>query len=196
MTIARFKSTNHPQQVKKRGSVESIDMRATHHSVFAPLNDRFAFTLDVAASAHNAKCERFITKELDGLCTTWSGERVWCNPPYSWIRAWVEKAWDEWRSAAPPLLIAMLLPANRTEQGWWQDLVEPFRDRADATLRTEFIRDRIRFVREGATTILPNERPPFGCVLLIWSTESVARSRCAAIAVQERFWPHGHGEEL
>lgn len=39
----------------------------------------------------------------------------------------------------------MLLPANRTEQGWWQRHVEP------------------------------NERPPFGCCLVIWTAEQTRR---------------------
>lgn len=70
----------------------------------------------------------------------------------------------------------MLLPANRTEQPWWQDLVEPFRDRAGSDLRTEFFRGRIRFVRAGAPAIFPNERPPFGVVILIWTRQPVAPS--------------------
>lgn len=41
--------------------------------------------------------------------------------------------------------------------------------RPGSPLSTEFIAGRIRFVRAGAPAIFPNERPPFGCVLLIWS---------------------------
>ena len=62
----------------------------------------------------------------------------------------------------------VLLPANRPEQKWWQDMVEPYRDRPGSPLRTEFLRVRPRFVLPGAEEIGPNERPPFGCVLLIW----------------------------
>ncbi len=91
---------------------------------------------------------------------------IWCNPPYSDIRPWVEKAWAEWPYAE---LIVMLLPANRTEQGWWQELVEPVRDQLGyEDLRTEFLAGRLRFVAPGADGVGPNERPPFGCVLLIW----------------------------
>ena len=62
----------------------------------------------------------------------------------------------------------MLLPANRTEQGWWQDLVEPhLRDRR-SDFRVEFLRGRLRFINSGDTKIRPNQRPPFGCCLLIW----------------------------
>lgn len=186
VTVLRFRGANHPQQVKARGAREDVDSRATHWTTFNPLQARFGFTLDVAAAAHNAKCSRFFTKEQNGLAQPWAGERVWCNPPYSNIRAWVEKTWEEWRSSAPPKLVVMLLPANRTEQGWWQDLVEPFRDRPESPLRTEFIRDRTRFVRDGAPAIFPNERPPFGCVLLIWSSKP---AECGIGATpQARLW--------
>lgn len=164
MSLAGFKSSNHPQQVAKRGATDR-DNLGTDPALFGALNDRFWFDLDVAASNYNAKCERFYTPATDGLKGPWAG-RVWCNPPYSQIREWVEKAWAEW-GAGDAQLIVMLLPANRPEQAWWQDLVEPFRDNGGA-LRTEFIRGRQRFVMPGAEAIGPNERPPFGCVLLIW----------------------------
>ena len=67
----------------------------------------------------------------------------------------------------------MLLPANRTEQGWWQDHVECCRDKGRG-LTTEFIRGRTRFIAAGDTGIKPNARPPFGCVLLIWSAPGQA----------------------
>lgn len=72
--------------------------------------------------------------------------------------------------------IVMLLPANRTEQSWWQELVEPHRDRPGSPLRTEFIRGRQRFVRASSYAVEENQRPPFGCVLLIWEPR-VSRER-------------------
>ena len=129
--------------------------------------DHGPFTIDVAASDENAKCDRYYTREDDGLRQPWAGEAVWCNPPYSQIRPWVEKAWAEARSTR---VIAMLLPANRTEQGWWHDLVEPYRDKRGSPLTVEFIRGRPRFLRPGETEVPPNSRPPFGCCLLIWKS--------------------------
>ena len=167
MSLVGFKASNHPQQVGKRGATER-DNLGTDPALFAKLNDRFHFTLDVAATRENAKCERFFTLEDDGLVRPWASPRVWCNPPYSQIGAWVEKAWREWNGAGYPHLIVMLLPANRPEQAWWQEFVEPYRDRPGSPLRTEFLRGRQRFVLPGAESIGPNERPPFGCVLLIW----------------------------
>ncbi len=120
----------------------------------------------MAALPHNAKRPRYYTPAENGLAQPWDGERVWCNPPYSSIEPWLEKAWAEWRLGGPELIV-MLLPANRTEQGWWQRQVEPHRDRS-SEFRVEFLSGRLRFIAHDATEIKPNERPPFGCCLLIW----------------------------
>lgn len=165
MSLARFRSTNHPQQLAVRGAEDSVDDRMVNPGLFAPLDLRFGFTIDVAASEANTRCARFYDRDTDGLAQSWAGEVVWCNPPYSAIAPWVAKAWAECGSA---LTIVMLLPANRTEQGWWHAMVEPFRDRNRSPLAVEFIKDRQRFVRPGQSHFEPNNRPPFGCCLLIW----------------------------
>lgn len=166
--LVGFKAQNHPQQTKYAGSRRHVDDRALPAEDFAPLHSRFKFTIDVAAASHNAKLPRFYSIENCGLKASWVGERVYCNPPYSNVRPWVEKAWREVNAE----LIVMLLPANRTEQGWWQDLVEDRRDRHGSPLRTEFLPGRLRFLKPGQEAIGPNERPPFGCVLLIWKANN------------------------
>jgi phage N-6-adenine-methyltransferase len=174
-----FIARNHPQQVQARRSevlrlfeeegpenvTELVDDRATPPDLFGMFDARFRFTIDVCASEHNTKLPRFFDKKVDGLAASWAHERVWCNPPYSDIKPWVKKAWAETLAH----LTVLLLPANRTEQGWWQNLVEPHRDRPGSILTTEFLRGRTRFIAPGASGIGPNERPPFGCVLLIWN---------------------------
>jgi phage N-6-adenine-methyltransferase len=167
MTLARFRAQNHPQQLTARGARPEVDDRATTPETFGPLDLRFGFTIDVCALPHNAKCKRFYGPVEDGLAQSWAGERVWCNPPYSSIEPWVIKAHRETEAE----LIAMLLPANRTEQGWWQRHVEPWRDRG-GRLRTEFLAGRPRFIAPDALEVKPNERPPFGCVLLVWGPAS------------------------
>lgn len=164
MSLVGFKAQNHRQQVGKRGANPEVDNLATAPEDFLALDSRFDFSIDVAALPHNAKVQRFYTPEQDGLAQSWAGERVWCNPPYSDIEPWVKKANAE--TAAQ--VIVMLLPANRTEQGWWQRQVEPFRDRSGSPLRTEFLQGRLRFIKHGHDRVEPNQRPPFGCVLLIW----------------------------
>ncbi len=164
MSLVGFRAQNHQQQLDVRGPRSHVDDRATTPEVFGPLHERFGFTVDVAASSENAKLPRFYTADDDGLAQDWAGERVWCNPPYSAIEPWLVKAWT---SGAE--LVVMLLPANRTEQGWWQRQVEPRRDRPGG-VRVEFLPGRLRFLKPGQKHIAPNERPPFGCCLLIWGT--------------------------
>lgn len=177
MSLAGFKSTNHPQQTAKRGATDDVDDRGTDQAFFSATANRFGgFTLDVAAASHNAKCDLYFTREQDGLAQSWDGERVWCNPPYSDIKAWVTRAWlaapittsGHRRGKGGAELIVMLLPANRVEQTWWQDWVEPYRDRPGTGLRVEFLRGRMRFDRPGWEKPAKGDRPPFGCCLLIW----------------------------
>lgn len=176
MSLVRFQAKNHRQQVLARGGAdEAVDDRATTPEDFAKFNTTLGpFTIDVAASARNTKCERYFTYQDDGLRQSWAGERVWCNPPYSRIGHWVEKAWREHEAADG---IAMLLPANRTEQGWWQQMVEPYRDciadtyRDKSPLAVTFLPGRMRFIAPGSDRVGPNERPPFGCCLLTWDLD-------------------------
>lgn len=168
MSIVGYRSNNHPQQTARRGAKDAVDDRGTDPAFIATLEAEFGpFTLDVAAAPHNAKAPAFYTIDDDGLTQPWTGN-VWCNPPYSNIRAWVEKAWFEWgRGGCDDLeRIVMLLPANRCEQAWWQGLVEPVRDRKILSVR--FLPGRMRFIRPDWTPGPKGDRPPFGCCLLIW----------------------------
>ena len=167
MSVVGFKAQNHPQQTGARGALDEVDDRGTHPEYFDPWNERFGpFTLDVAAAAHNTKCERYFTRADDGLTQSWAGEMVWCNPPYSNLYDWLAKAWAEFEGTRG---IVMLLPANRVEQKWWQEWVEPFRDKPDSPLSVEFLPGRMRFIRPGVEISPKGDRPPFGCCLLIWS---------------------------
>jgi phage N-6-adenine-methyltransferase len=110
----------------------------TPPEVFDPLNREFGFTLDVAASPHNAKCERYLTHEQDGLISDWGQDVCWCNPPYGpVIGRWIRKAWLASKYGAT---VVMLLPA-RTDTGWWHDYAQ----RGDV----RFLRGRVRFLRKG-----------------------------------------------
>lgn len=84
--------------------------------LFDELSDVYGgFTLDPCATQQNAKCERFFTREQDGLKQPWEG-KVFCNPPYGReIGRWVGKAYDASLSGA---LVVCLLPA-RTDTRWW-----------------------------------------------------------------------------
>lgn len=173
MSLVGFSARNHPQQAVRDG----VDDRGTLPEMFDPLNVLHGFfTLDVAASEKNHLCERYFTRETDGLLQSWSGERVWCNPPYSKIEPWLAKAWAEMRDRCE--LVVMILPANRCEQAWWQNYVEPFRDRGSTDgilLATKFLRGRSRFKmpadHQYFTVKAKGDRPPFGIVVLTFTKE-------------------------
>ena len=70
---------------------------ATPQAFFDQLDREFHFTLDPCATDENAKCEKYFTLEQDGLSQDWSGETVFCNPPYGreigrWCRKCAEHA--------------------------------------------------------------------------------------------------------
>ena len=91
----------------------------TKQDLFDSLNEEFGFTLDGAASKWDAKCERFNSQTA--ATHKWAeGERVWCNPPWTWTRAWVEYALV---AAYVGCLSVMLVPAGLnsrwfSEHGW------------------------------------------------------------------------------
>lgn len=173
MSLVGRKAENHPQQVGARGARDDVDDRWTPLHLWIPWNERWEFTLDAAASDDNYLCERYFTLRQDGLKQSWTGERVWCNPPYSDMTSWVRKAWRvmTWESCE---LVVMLAPANRTEQRWWQEFIEPRRDRTGGPVRltTEFLPRRINFGSRDNLGAWSASSAPFGCVLLIWETES------------------------
>ncbi len=182
---------NHPNHRRKRGGVDdSVDDRETPPDVFDPLNEEFRFTLDVAAARHNAKCRRYYTRGpsplwlprqlslfdeppvgdpealgIDGLAQPWArGEVCWANPPFSDIEPWVSKA------SGCLATVVMLLPANRTEQPWWQRYIEPERDMlGHSELTTRFLEGRRCFKNRGEDIRnRTSKNPPFGVVICIW----------------------------
>lgn len=171
MSLVGFQAQNHRQQVGKRGPLDKVDDRRTPRELWDPLNEEFEFTLDVAASSANALTEAYFDLETDGLVQPWSGT-VWCNPPYSGLRAWAAKAAHEIGREGGPDTIVMLLPANRTEQAWWQDFIEPARKAG--RVETRFLRGRLRFdTPDHDYTKQPKgNRPPFGVVLVIWRRDA------------------------
>ena len=113
----------------------STDDWATPQEFFDRLNEEFLFTLDPCANEKNHKCDRYYTKEQDGLRQPWDGERVFCNPPYGrGIGDWVKKARE---AAERNALVVLLLPA-RTDTRWFHDWIY-----GQSEIR--FLRGRLRF---------------------------------------------------
>lgn len=114
----------------------ATDEWATPQEFFDELNREFGFELDVCATAENAKCDAYYTKEHDGLTQAWNEDAVvcWMNPPYGrHIGAWMKKAYTESRRG---VTVVCLVPA-RTDTAWWHEYA----------MRGEirFIRGRLKF---------------------------------------------------
>lgn len=112
---------------------------STPQWLFAHYNSRYLFTLDAAASPHNAKTPFFYSEAEDGLKLPWKG-RVWLNPPYNNILLWVERAYLYTRDSGSEVeLVCLLLPV-RTSTHWFQDYVHPF------AARIEYLPKRVAFI--------------------------------------------------
>ncbi|WP_454778810.1 DNA N-6-adenine-methyltransferase [Klebsiella michiganensis] len=89
------------------------DSWRTNPRMFKNLAREFGgFTLDAAASADNALCDRFWSEENDALTQDWSLEgRVFCNPPFSLAAEFLAHAHK-------PELSVFLIPC-RPQTSWW-----------------------------------------------------------------------------
>lgn len=126
------------------------DLWSTPDDFFAELDKEFHFTLDVCATADNAKCDDYYTEAMDGLRLKWDGI-VWCNPPYGRnINKWIKKAVN---AALGGATVVMLLPA-RTDTKWFHELV--------------YRRAEIRFVRGRLKFGGSNNAAPFPSMICIF----------------------------
>ena len=124
------------RQVSAWGTANRVPHRrsdwATPPWLFDMLHAEFRFTVDACASDWNCKLERYWSVLEDGLAQDWSGERVWCNPPYGApVGAWTRKAIESGG------LAVLLLPV-RSESAWWcEDVLRASEIR--------FVRGRVHF---------------------------------------------------
>jgi phage N-6-adenine-methyltransferase len=113
----------------------------TPPEVFAPLHQEFGFTLDVCAgSAEASRAPLHVPPQVDGLRTEWAAHLArkvcWCNPPYSTVAKWIEKAWRERENG----VTTVLLINNITETQAWHRYV------LDGAAEVRFIKGRVHFI--------------------------------------------------
>ena len=94
------------------------ELWATPMDFFQKWNDYIGgFDLDVCANQKNAKCQKFFSKEDDGLSQDWNG-KCWMNPPYGKeIGHWMKKAYESSQQGAT---VVCLVP-SRTDTKWWHE---------------------------------------------------------------------------
>ena len=122
---------------------------------FDALNAEYHFDVDVCATANNAKCERYYTKEQDGLSQQWKGV-CWMNPPHGReIGKWMRKAYE---SSLYGATVVCLVPA-RTDTAWWHDYAMKG--------EVEFVRGRLKFGGSKANAPFPS------AIVTFWAARDV-----------------------
>ena len=110
---------------------------STPQDFFDKLNEEFHFTLDPCADDLNHKCDKYYTEEQDGLKQDWSGESVFCNPPYGRdVPKWVRKCFQEVYSGS--CRCAVMLLHARTDTKWFHEYIY---NRAEV----RFVKGRLKF---------------------------------------------------
>jgi len=111
----------------------ATDLWSTPQDFFDKQDAIYGFTLDVCATAANAKCARYFTEADNGLEQPWHGI-CWMNPPYGrTIGLWMHKAHESHLTGAT---VVCLVP-SRTDTRWWHDYAMKG--------QIEFIRGRLKF---------------------------------------------------
>ena len=124
----------------------------TPQDLFDELDMEFGFTLDPCATPETAKCKKYYTRTEDGLMRDWSGEIVFCNPPYNRKQdAWVRKCYEHGVGGG---LAVMLLPA-RTDTARFHNLIL-----GKAEIR--FLRGRLKFTGAANCAPFPSMIAVFG----------------------------------
>jgi phage N-6-adenine-methyltransferase len=147
------------------------DLWQTPKKLFDKLDLEFLFDLDVAASEQNKLCKEYLGIKSNALCNYW-GDSNWCNPPYSNIGPWVDKAIIE---HSRKKTIVMLVPAD-TSVKW-------FKKAFDSCNEVRFISGRISFI--DAETQKPVSGNNKGSVLFIW--RAFAKSHCVTLVDRSDF---------
>ena len=109
----------------------------TPQEYFQFWNTIYKFEIDVAASDYNHLCPKYFTESDNALVQEW-GLTNWCNPPYSDIGPWVDKAIEE---AYRGNTTVMLVPSN-VDTKWFQKVMDS--EVAKVTLLSG---GRIKFIR-------------------------------------------------
>lgn len=109
----------------------------TPQDFFDKLNEEFHFSLDPCADDKNHKCKKYYTEEQDGLKQDWSGESVFCNPPYGKeVKRWVEKCFTE--VYAGNCKCAVMLLNARTDTKWFHQYIY-------RKAEVRFVKGRLKF---------------------------------------------------
>lgn len=103
----------------------TTDCWSTPKDVYDKLNEEFSFDFDPCPLNENPT--------FDGLTIPW-GKSTFCNPPYSKLKLWIKKAYEESQAGKT---VVMLIP-SRTDTVAWHEYVMKAKE-------IRFIKGRLKF---------------------------------------------------
>ena len=159
--------------------IDDRDCWQTPRYIFDHFNQEYEFTVDVAASADNSLCDKFITKEDDAIKSDWldyafQGDFVWCNPPYSKPREFIDKAVYE--ASVNKIGCVMLLPAD-TSVKWFAEILKTA---SEVILLTE---GRVSFI--SPETGKPKNGNNKGSLIAVWEPYFIGECRITHASLKE-----------
>ena len=152
----------------------SNDLWSTPPEVFNALDKEFSFGVDVCAEDETAKCLVYWTIEDDALSMNWAEDAksripgagliemgaLWCNPPYSKITPWVEKAIEAQLNGRMTVMLVMCDPSVK-----WFSLAQKYAS------ETRFITDgRLAFLKNG----VPQKGNNKGSVIFVFDPHRIS----------------------
>ena len=163
-------STEH----KSNTPVNIRDLWQTPKAIFNKLDLEFNFSCDVAASLENKLCDLSYGEMENALNQQWF-DNNWCNPPYSDITPWVNKAIEQHSFGRTTV---MLVPAD-TSVKWFKLAYESCNE-------VRFISGRISFI--NADTQQPVNGNNKGSVLFIWRAYAPKDSHTVTLIDRDYFY--------
>lgn len=124
---------------------KATDNWQTPPEIYNPLNAEFNFDFDPCP----------LNSKLDGLSINW-GKVNFVNPPYSLVKQFLKKAWDEIKAGNSE--IAVFLTFSNTDTGWFHEYIYH-----KAEIR--FIKGRVKFLNSNGEKVNSAMRPSMIAIL-------------------------------
>lgn len=164
---------------KRNDNFNPKDEMRTPPSLFKKLDDRFQFTVDIAANVDNKLTHYFFDDFLsEGHHLTMS-DIAYCNPPYSRgkVELFVKKSYEESLKGA---IVVMLLPVDFSAR-WWDYCMKA----------TEWIRITSRVHFNGIDNKPIKGSPFFSSVVVVFdeqAKQSLLADEMALPLISEMDW--------
>jgi phage N-6-adenine-methyltransferase len=146
------------------------DCWATPPQFFERLAGRFDFKLDACAQEWSAKCAEWYSEQDDGLALPWQSW-TWCNPPYSRVADWLQKAHREATLGNSSVILMFARTDTRAFHQWALNASE-----------IVFLKGRLKFI--DPATHQPGMTAPSPSMLVIFEAGKLGDCRFTTMSAK------------